>query len=155
MTQMTEGKAGFPQPGLDAAREGRTFCLRVYAKTGIDSETVLTDSTLLKVVPIDQRLVISCVYLNLTTASDWATCELVVTANEDGSGEVTVLSPKYYIATGAAGPTRAFDIPCLGVPIVITRSDGHAITARVQGSDAAAALSIGLSGWTEADTGEN
>jgi len=154
MTVMTESKAGYPQPGLDAAREGRSFCLRVYAKTGIDSETVLTDNAFLKVVPLGDRLVITRFYVNLTTVSDWVTCEFVAIANEDGSGTITILSPKYHIATGA---TAAFNMAWVDVdpPIVVKRSDGHAFSAQVQGNDSAAALTLGVRGWTEADTGAN
>lgn len=155
MTVMTESKAGCPQPGLDAAREGRSFWLRVYAKTGIDSETVLTDSTLLKPVSIGKRLVITRFYMNLGTVSDWVTAELVATANDDGSGEVKVLSPKFRVGSGVAGSGTLPNAMSLDPPVIIRRSDGHAFTARVQGNDAAAALTLGLIGWEEADTGAN
>lgn len=155
MTVMTESKAGYPQPGLDAAREGRAFCLRVSAKIGINSETVLTDSTLLKIVPIDERLVITCFYMNLGTDADWVTMEMVATADEDGSGEVTILSPKFRVDTGTPTSGILPSLVRLDPPIVVKRSDGHAFTAQVLGNDATAALTLGFYGWTEADTGEN
>ncbi|RLC82298.1 MAG: hypothetical protein DRJ03_19230 [Chloroflexi bacterium] len=156
MTQMTESKAGLPQPGLDAAREGRAICLKVNEKTGIDSETVLTDSTLLKPIPHGERLVITCFYMYLNTVSDWVTMETVTTANEDGSGTITALSPKFRIDTGN---TRSGNSPSLVVfnpPIVIARTDtARAFTARVQGNDADASLTLGFNGWLEDDTGVN
>lgn len=155
MTQMTESKAGLPQPGLDAAREGRAFCLKVNAKTGINSETVLTDSTLLKAIPVGKRLVIMCFYMNLGTDSDWVTMEMVVTANEDGSGAITVLSPKFRIDTGTPTSGILPGLVHLDPPLVVRRSDGHAFSAQVLGNDAAAALTLGFNGWIEADTGKN
>ena len=146
----TENLVKAPNPGLDAAREGRTFCGKVNAKVSIDSETVLTDSGFIQAIPTGKRLVMTCFYMYLSTASDWVTAEFVTTANADGSGVITVLTPKFRIDTGA---TVALSTPTLvhfDPPLVVSL-DGGALTAQVQGNDAAAALTLGMNGWEEDD----
>ena len=155
MSQMTQSKAGLPQPGLDAAREGRGFCGKVNAKTAIDTEAVLTDSTFLKVVEYGKRLVITGFYMYLSTVSDWVTAEFGYAENEDGSGAWTTLTPKFRIDTGAAVALSTPSQVILPVPIVVTRNDGESFSAQVQGNDAAAALTLAYSGWEETDVDEN
>lgn len=156
MSVITQSKAGFPQPGLDAAREGRAIRGYVNAKTGLDSEVVLTDSTLLKVIPIDERLIITNYYMYLSTVSDWVTVEFVVTENEDGSGAITALSPKFRIDTGASVAASVTNqVTIWPTPICVTRAMGHAFSVQVLANDAAAALTFGFNGWTENDVGTN
>lgn len=156
MSHITQSKAGWPQPGLDAAREGRSFCMKVSAKTGIDSEQVLTDSTFLKAIPNGYRLVVKCFYMYLSTLSDWATMEIVTTENEDGTGQINVLSPKFRIDTGAAAIGSLPSLVSFDPPMIVTRTQtSRALTAQVQGNDANAALTLGFNGWQELDVDTN
>lgn len=155
MSQRTNSKAGFPQPGLDAAREGRSFCGYVNAKTGIDAGPVLTDSTFLQEIPFGKRLVMSCFYMYLSTASDNVTVEFVTTANSDGTGAVTVHSGQFRLDTGAALAQQSPSLITLPVPLIVSRTDGEALSARVTGNDAAAALTLMFHGWEEDDVGAN
>ena len=147
----TENLVKDPNPGLSAAREGRAFCGYVNAKTGIDTEAVLTDSTFIQVIPIGKRLVMTCFYMYVSTASDWATAEFVTTANADGTGAITVKTPEFRIDTGAAVALGTPTLVHLDPPLVVTGDDGQALTAQVQGNDAAAALTLGMHGWEEDD----
>lgn len=147
----TENRFDSPNPGLDAAREGRSFCGYVNAKTGIDTEAVLTDATFLKKLEAGKRFVMTQFYMYLSTASDWVTVQWVQTENEDGTGEVTVLSPKLRIDTGAALAQTSPTMVHVNPPVVVSNEDGRAFSARVQGNDAAAALTLSFHGWEEAD----
>lgn len=155
MSQRTNSKAGFPQPGLDAAREGRAFCGYVNAKTGIDAGPVLTDSTFLQEIQADKRLVMSCFYMYLSTVSDSVTVEWVTTENADGTGAVTVHSGQFRIDTGAALAQMPPTLITLPVPLVVSRADGQALSARATGNDAGAALTLMFHGWEEDDVGAN
>jgi len=138
-----------PNPGLSAAREGRSFFGYVNAKTGIDTEAVLSDGTFIKPVYPGKRLVLSCFYMYLSTVSDNVTVDFVVTENPDGSGLVTALTPKFRQDTPAAmaqvGPTILHFDP----PLIASFDDGQALSARVLGNDGTAALTLGMWGWEE------
>ena len=147
----TENMVKDPNPGLSAAREGRTWCGWVNAKTGIDTEAVLTDSTFIQEIPVGKRLVTTCFYMYVSTASDWATAKFVTTANADGSGAITVKTVTFRIDTGAAVALSTPSMVTLDPPLIVTSADGGALTAQVQGNDAAAALTLGFHGWEEDD----
>lgn len=155
MSKITQSKAGYPQPGLDAAREGRTFHGYVNAKTGIDSEAVLTDSTFLQEIKEGKRLVMTCFYMYLSTVSDNVTVEWVTTENADGSGAITVHTVKFRIDTGAALAQMAPNIVQFDPPLVVSRDHGQALSAQVLGNDASAALTLGFHGWEEEDVDTN
>ena len=146
----TENLVKDPNPGLSAAREGRSFCGYVNAKTGIASETVLTDSTFIQAIGTGKRLVMTCFYMYLSTASDWVTVEFVTTANADGTGAITVKSPKFRIDTGVAVALSTPTMVRLDPPLIVNL-DGGALSAQVQGNDAVAALTLGMHGWEEDD----
>lgn len=147
----TENLVKDPNPGLSAAREGRTFCGYVNAKTGIAAETVLTDSTLIQEIPTGKRLVMTCFYMYVSTASDWATANFVTTTNADGTGPITVQTVTFRIDTGAAVALSTPSMVTFDPPLVVTSDDGGALTVQVQGNDAAAALTLGFHGWEEDD----
>jgi len=149
MTIYTNNKTGLPQPGLDASRDGRAFCLKVNDKTAIDTLGVLTDSGFLKAIEHGKRLVVASFHMALSTVSDWVTVEIGVTENEDGSGVFTALSPKFRMDTGEALAQIAPHQAAIEPPLAVTRDDGHALTARVQGNDSSAALTLALNGWEE------
>jgi hypothetical protein len=87
--------------------------------------------------------------MHLDTASDWATMELVVTANANGSGTVTALSPMFRIDTGNAADGQSPALIEIHPPLYLTQSHGLAFSVRAQTNDAAAALTVGCNGWTE------
>ena len=155
MTILTESKTRFPQPGLDAAREGRAFCGYVNAQTGIDSESVLTDAKFIQVIPDGKRLVLDCFYMYVSTASDWVTVEFVTTENADGSGTITVFTPQFRIDTGVAVALSTPSLVYLSTPLIVSQDDGAALSAQVLGNDADAALTLGFHGWEEDNTAEN
>jgi len=147
----TENLIKDPNPSLNAARDGRSFCGWVNAKTALSSEAVLTDSTFIQEIPIGKRLVLNCFYMYVSTASDWATMELVTTGNADGSGTITVKTGQFRLDTGAAVAMTSPNLTRLDPPLVVTSNDGGALTAQVLTNDADAALTLMLYGWEEDD----
>ena len=55
--RITNNKNGMPEPGLEAAREGRGFCRKVNAKTAINALTVLTDAGFLLPIADGKRYI--------------------------------------------------------------------------------------------------
>jgi hypothetical protein len=151
MAVYTNSKSGMPQPGLDASREGRAFCRKVNAKTNIDTATVLTDAGFLLALEHGKRYIVRGFYMHLGTVSDWATAEIGMAQNADGSGTFTALSPLFRIDTGAAASGADPHQTTIEPPLCVTQADGGALTARVQGNDAAASLTLALNGWEEED----
>jgi len=151
MTIRTDSKQGLPKPGLDAAREGRSFFGYVNEKTSLNTEAVLTDSTFLREIPQGKRLVIKSFYMHLSTADDTAKVTWVTTDNADGSGDDTAQSVQYHEETGAEFTGTEPQEVDLEVPIVVTRDDGHAFSASVVTNDAGATLTLGYRGWEEDD----
>jgi hypothetical protein len=145
----TNRVTGLPQPGLDAAREGRAIRGYVNAKTGIDTAAALTDSTFLTVIPEGKRLIMTCFYMYLSTASDNVTAIFGTTAQESGAGAFTPMTVQFRLDTGTVTSQTSPNVTHFDPPLVVTREDGHAFTAYVQGNDAAAALTLGYSGWLE------
>jgi len=145
----TNSKQGLPQPGIDAAREGRTVLGYVNAKTGLDTALVLTDATFLHNIDIGKPLVIAGFYSHISVDTDTMTVEWVTTADANGAGAVTVHTGQFRMATGTStsqAPVVDFTFP---VPLVLTRDDGKAFSARCLGNDAAAALYLQYFGWIE------
>ena len=149
MAMYTNGKTGLPQPGLDAAREGRGFCRKVNAKTAINTQAVLTDAGFLLPLEHGKRYIVRGFYMHLGTVSDWVTAEIGVTQNADGSGTFTALGPLFRIDTGAALASADPHQTSIDPPLAVTQADGGALSARVQGNDAGASLTLALNGWEE------
>jgi len=149
--KVTNGVIGDPTPGLNAAREGRSFCRFVNSKAGINAAvTVLTDAGLIMPIVDGRRYIVRCFYINLDTASDTLSVDFVATQNDDGSGVVTAISPQFDLATGAAADGRQPALTYFDPPIAITRKDGyHALTFRAQTNDAGAATTLAFHGWWE------
>lgn len=137
-------------PGLAAARAGTTFCLLVNKKSGINGgPTVLTDASLLKAILAGYRDVIRCIYAHMGTASDWCEFEIGCTANADGTGAFTAMTPLFSIESPTNRDAAAPHITDFDPPIIITPSMGGAWTIRAQTNDAAASVTFGLNGWSE------
>lgn len=84
------------------------------------------------------------------------TIELVTTANEDGSGAVTVLTPKFRQETGNSRQEQNPTLIHLDPPLCIKRTaTAHAFTAQVDGNDSGTSLTLGINGWTEDDVDLN
>lgn len=149
MSEQNQIRQGYPNPAHAAAVEGRTFCGISNDLTGIAAEAVITTAGFLTEIPEGKRLVITCFYMYLSTTSDWATAEWVVTGNADGSGVVTVLAPKFRMDTGTPASAFTPSLTYLSTPLVVDQTDGLAFTAQVQGNDADAALTLGYYGYYE------
>ena len=142
-------RTGYPNPGYIASLEGRSICLKVNGKTGIATQAVLTDSTFLQPIGFGERLVLTCFYMYLSTVSDWVTVEFGVTEHDNGSGNFTSMTPLFRLDTGDKKTDSSPSVTPMNPPMVLTRAHGGAFTARVQGNDATAALTLGVNGWTE------
>ena len=111
----------------------------------------IVDSTFIQEIPNGKRLVLTCFYMYVSTASDWARMELVTTGNADGSGVITVKSGQFRLDTGAAVAMTSPNLTHLDPPLIVTSNDGGALTAQVLTNDADAALTLMLHGWLEVD----
>lgn len=149
MTIRTNSKQGLPRPGLDAAREGRSFFGYVNDKASLNSEAVLTDSTFLRVIEEGKRLVIASFFMHLSTVDDTAKVIFVTTDHADGTGNVTYHTVQYHEETGAEFTSTEASERMLDPPIAVTQADGHAFSAQVVTNDAGATLTLGYRGWTE------
>ena len=139
-----------PNPGLEAAKDGRYFYGWVNAKSGIAAETVLTDAGFCRELYEHTRYFVVMLYMHLSTLSDWAEIEFGTTVNPDGSGAFTPRTPIFRIDTGNVQSGRDPQwLSMDNVPICLTDADGGAWTARVQGNDAGATLYIGYNGYYE------
>ena len=146
----TQYKTGYPNPGYVAAIEGRYFYGWVNALTGIATETILTSSGFMGIIEPRKRYIIPLLYLNLATTSDWVTVEWGVTVSQDGGGTFTPRTPIFRIDTGNVQSGTAPSFINLGdLPIALTSAHGGAWTARVQGNDADASLTLGFHGYYE------
>ena len=139
-----------PHPGLIAGREGRYFYGWVNDLSGIAAETVITNAAFMGELQDNRRYIVTMFYMHLSTLSDWVTAEFGVTVNNDGSGAFTARTPKFRIDTGNVQSGSAPVMTAFGdVPIVLTKADGGAFTARVQGNDAGATMTLGFNGYYE------
>jgi hypothetical protein len=99
-----------------------------------------------------RRYVITCLFMNLDTASDTLAVDFVATQNDDGTGAVTAITPQFHLSTGVAADGRQPQLTALNPPLVLTRKDGyHALTARAQTNDAGAEATLGFTGWYETE----
>jgi hypothetical protein len=124
---------------------------KLNAKTAInEASAVLTDSGFLVAIPSGKRIVVTCFYAHLNTASDWLDFEFIYTANANGTGDAVALSPKFRIETGTANQADSPTITQIHPPLVIAYSaTSKAVTMRVQGSDASASATLGMNYWLE------
>ena len=138
---------------LEMARAGRGLCLKVNDKSGVNAaDTVLTDAGFLYAIPAGERVVITCFYMVLTTASDWVWAKIGYTANADGSGAFTAVTPKFYMDTGATPYPQSPHVTQVSPPIVIPATTGGALTAQVRTNDAGATFTLAMNGWHEGVT---
>jgi len=136
---------------LVAARLGNAGCAKLNAKTAInEASAVLTDTGFLVAIPSGQRIVVTCFYAHLNTASDWLDFEFVYTAAANGTGDVVALSPKFRIETGTANQADSPVITQINPPLVVAYSaTAKALSMRVQTKDADASATLGFNYWLE------
>ena len=139
-----------PHPELTAGREGRTFCAYINDDTGLNAAaTVITDAGAWVEIGAGKRYFVTCFYLAVTSASDWATLELVTTDGPGATGAVNVKTIKFFQATGAASDGNQTGPIVLPMPLCLTDTDGQTIAMRVQTNDADADVNVGFNGWWE------
>lgn len=153
MSIYTNGKTGLPQPGLDAAREGRFFNRYINDLTGVNvaGGTVVTNTpnAYLNLQP-GYRYIVVCAYYTLTTASDTVRFELVTTSLPNGLGEVTALTVEFFGATTATGDgIQNGPIHFSPAYIAVTTALGQTLAMRVETNDQGATVNCGFNGWWE------
>lgn len=156
MTQKTESKAGLPQPGLDAARERRSFHRYADDITPGASEVTLTDETLVHNLKPGNRAIIEQIIFGVSSVSDDCEFRLVSCSEPDGGGVTTQLMAHRHVVTGASVTGRQMFDQDLKPPVrVVYGEDAKSISFLVDANDAGATIVVGFSGWDELDTGEN
>ena len=152
MTIRTDSKQGLPQPGLDAAREGRSIMRWVNAQAAVNAAaTVITAAESFENMMPGYRYIIKTLYYNLSTASDTVRYEVGVTSLPNGGGVFTPYTP--YLTAGTAAtvdgsPTMPEQID---PPICLRSTDGACIAMRLLTNDAGATVNAGFGGWYEED----
>jgi hypothetical protein len=156
MAQMTEGKAGLPQPGLDAAREGRSFHMYADDVTPGANEVTLTDETLVHNLKPGYRAIVKQIVFGVTTVSDDCEFRLVSCSEPDGGGTTTQLMVHRHVVTGNAITSKEMFEQDLTPPLSVPYGDdAKSISFLVDANDAGAEITVGFSGWDELDMGEN
>jgi hypothetical protein len=152
MTIRTDSTQGLPQPGLDAAREGRAVMRWVNAQAGVNAAaTVITAAESYENMMPGYRYIIRMLYYNLSTASDTVRYELGVTSLPNGAGVFTPHTP-YFNAATAATIEGTPPLPrVIDPPICLRSTDGACIAMRLLGNDAGATINAGFAGWYEED----
>ena len=152
MTIRTDSIQGLPQPGLDAAREGRTFCSFANAQDTLNAAaTVITVANSYVNMEPGYRYIVKCFYYNVTTASDTIQYELGVTSLPNGGGVFTPYTPYLTAGTAATVDGSPSGPIMLDPPICLRSADGACIAMRVLTNDAGATVNVGFAGWYEED----
>jgi hypothetical protein len=152
MTIRTDSTQGLPQPGLDAAREGRSVIRWVNAQAGVNAAaTVITAAESYENMMPGYRYIVNMLYYNLSTASDTVRYELGVTSLPNGGGVFTPYTP-YFTAGTAATIDGSPPLPVIiDPPLCLRSTDGACIAMRLLGNDAGATINAGFGGWYEED----
>jgi len=152
MTIRTDSKQGLPEPGLEAAREGRAVMRWVNAQAGVNAAaTVITAADSYENMTAGYRYIITMLYYNLSTASDTVRYEVGVTSLPNGGGVFTAHMP-YFNAATAATIEGTPPLPMMiDPPICLRSTDGACIAMRLYTNDAGATVNAGFGGWYEED----
>jgi len=149
MTIKTNGLQGL-DPGVDAARESRTFCKFANAESSLNSAaTVITTAGSFLNMEYGKRYIVACAYYALTTGSDTAQFEIVTTTAHGGSGTVTARTPKFHSGTTATITGSLSGPMPFSPPMAFTTDDGACVAMRVLTNDAGATVNCGFTGWEE------
>jgi len=152
MTIRTDSKQGLPQPGLDAAREGRAVMRWVNAQAAVNAAaTVITAADSYENMEPNRRYIITMLYYNLSTASDTVRYELGVTSLPNGGGVFTAYTP--YLTSGTSATADGSEVAptLIDPPICLRSTDGACIAMRLLTNDAGATVNAGFGGWYEED----
>jgi len=156
MTIITQSKAGMPQPGLDAAREGRSFHCYADDITPGASETTLTDETLVHNVPAGYRTIISQIVFGVNSVDDDCEFRLASCSGAGATGTATQLNVHRHVASGAAFISQEMVVHEIVPNICVKYKDGaRSISFVVNANDPATVITVGFSGWDELDTDIN
>jgi hypothetical protein len=136
--------------GTEAVRLQGEVIGVVNNKTGIGTDTILTDATLVYDVRLGERVMITQINYGLSTISDSMHCELGFTDQAGGAGSFTALTSYRHIVTGAAIAGFTDNKEAFTPPRRASYSEGaRSVTFRVTANDVAAAITLEWSGWIE------
>ncbi len=154
MTIRTDGLQGL-DPGLDAAREGRSFIRFANDQSSLNSATVIavdpsgSDPGSYLNMEDGKRYIVRMFYYALNTPSDTIRFEMGVTADPSGSGTFTAKTPHFVAATTATSDGSPQGPIVSDPPLVFTLDDGACICMRILTNDAGATVDCGFTGWEE------
>ena len=152
MTIRTDSKQGLPQPGLDAAREGRSIGRWANAQNALNAAaTVITAADSYENMLPGYRYIVTTIYFQLSTASDTIRYELGVSSLPNGGGAFTPFTPYFNAATAATIEGSPFGPIMIDPPLCFRASDGACVCMRVLTNDAGATVNVGFNGWREED----
>lgn len=133
-----------------ASRDGRDLHGYVNDKTGIGTNTVLTDATIVHNLKDGERVYIDKMVWGMTTANDLAHFELGYTDQPSGAGTFTPLTGHRHIVTPV--PSAGFQDQSedfVNLRQVSYSGGARCITFRITTNDADANISAEWYGWRE------
>jgi len=134
------------------ARQGAQVIGWVNDKTGIGTNTILTDATLVYNVRSNERIFIVEIAYGLTTTSDQVHVEAGYTSQPNGGGSFTPLCAHRHITTGQSIAGFLDREEEFSMPRVCSYSQGaRSITFRVTANDTDAAVTVEWAGWIETE----
>jgi hypothetical protein len=95
------------------------------------------------------RYIVTMIYYNLSTASDWVRFEVGVTDGLSGAGIFTAFTPYFNAATAATIEGSPPGPITIDPPLAFTTADGACICMRLLTNDAGASVNCGFNGWQE------
>lgn len=133
-----------------ASRDGRSIRRLVNNKTGIGTNTILTDASVIYNLQPDERVLIDQMVWGMTTQNRTMRIELGYTSQANGAGTFTPLTAYRQIQT----PTTPFGVTDRSEefpsPLLVSYHDGaRCITFRVTASNVDASITASWSGWRE------
>lgn len=156
--RMPRRLAGASQPthrsndAAEHARQGSAVIGWVNEKTGIGTNTILTDATLVYNLRLNERVCIVLMLYGLASGSDDAHVEIGYTDQADGAGSFTPLSSYRHFATGQSLDGFLEQPEVFGMPRACAYSQGaRSVTFRVTANDTDAEITLEWSGWIETE----
>ena len=134
---------------LYMARLGAAFNCKGADLATLNAGVVPVAAGNIKAIPEGEAAVVVGFMLYLSTASDWVRMVIGVTAEADGSGAFTELSPHLPVDTGASISGRPASFIKLPMPIYIKYSMGKAVAVKLTTNDVGATICFALAGWLE------
>lgn len=135
--------------GLFRSRSGDGWCIWKNAGDTASGTVVPNGAGEFQAITAGMAAVITGLYMHLSTASDDMSLEVGCTANADGSGTFTAMTPEFRIETGATNFGIEPHIIHFVPPLYVKDTTGAAIAVRITTNDDAATYYYGLHGWQE------